>query len=151
MASRCGFSLHCSTSEVKHLFRCLWAILIFSSQNCQYSAFADISIKILVSQPLPDSVYLTPASLASSSAPLCYSQCWKVFTPTFISWGGHKNPYWGGKEGPSHSSTTLQPQPTERTGAEGFSLDLAQSEGGSISCDLQRVSVLSLLRSKPSE
>lgn len=75
MASRCGFSLHCSTSEVKHLFICLLAILIFSSENCQYTAFADVSIKMLVSQPLPISVYLISASLASGSAPLCYSQC----------------------------------------------------------------------------
>ena len=40
-----------TASEVEHLSVHLFAILIFSSANCLFTAFAGVSVKMFVSQP----------------------------------------------------------------------------------------------------
>lgn len=56
-----------ATGDSKERFIGLVAILIFSSTNCLFIVFAAIPIKMFVSHPLADSVYPTPALLASDA------------------------------------------------------------------------------------
>lgn len=108
------------TLEVKHLFTCWSAVLIFSSAKNLFPAFVDVSMGVSVSQPVSDLVlpclsHFYPFGI-QCSGPLSYFES----AAHFHRWTISPTPALHGA-GRLHVS---QPEPAT---AEGFTPGLAQS------------------------